>query len=148
MDWSLLASLVRSFDNGSGVPRAPVAPRAGGVRFPTASFRVPMPSEAEQAVVDLAAQLPDDCSWDDAMYQLYVRQKIAAGLAAEAAGRLADHEEVLAELEQCERVRDVLRFREALRVAVEQGERGESKPLHAEALKQRVRDRLAEHGIR
>jgi predicted transcriptional regulator len=63
---------------------------------------IPMPSPAKQALVDLAEQLPDDCSWDDAMYQLYVRQKIAAGLEAEAAGRLIDHDEVFAELEHAD----------------------------------------------
>ena len=36
-------------------------------------------------------QLPDDASWDDLMYQIYVRQKIEAGLADIAAGRVHSH---------------------------------------------------------
>jgi len=37
-------------------------------------------------------QLPDDASWTDIMYELYVKQKIEAGLAAVAAGRTVEHE--------------------------------------------------------
>ncbi|HET7630690.1 MAG TPA: hypothetical protein VFK16_00100 [Gemmatimonadaceae bacterium] len=37
-----------------------------------------------RAIID---QLPDNASWDDVMYELYVREAIDAGLADVAAGR-------------------------------------------------------------
>jgi len=37
-------------------------------------------------------QLPDDASWTDIMCELYVKQKIEAGLAAVAEGRTVEHE--------------------------------------------------------
>ena len=39
-------------------------------------------------------QLPESASWDDVMYELYVREAIDAGLADVAAGRTIPHEEV------------------------------------------------------
>lgn len=42
----------------------------------------------------LVEQLPDDATWEDLMYQIYVRQSIEAGLADIAAGRLLTTEEV------------------------------------------------------
>jgi len=42
----------------------------------------------------LVDRLPDEASWDDLMYEVYVRKKIAAGLAAAEAGKLIPHEEV------------------------------------------------------
>ena len=38
--------------------------------------------------------LPDDASFEDIQYQLYVRQKIDRGLADARDGRVIDHEEV------------------------------------------------------
>ncbi len=38
--------------------------------------------------------LPDDATWDDVLYRMYVRQKIEAGLADEEAGNLISTEEV------------------------------------------------------
>ncbi|MEA2691862.1 MAG: hypothetical protein QOJ16_1249 [Acidobacteriota bacterium] len=38
--------------------------------------------------------LPEDATWDDLMYELYVRQKIATGLEAAEQGRVVSHEEV------------------------------------------------------
>jgi predicted transcriptional regulator len=42
----------------------------------------------------LVDQLPDDATWDDLLYQVYVRQSIDAGLADCEAGRLVPVEEV------------------------------------------------------
>ena len=42
----------------------------------------------------LLERLPDEASWDDLMYEIYVRKKIAAGLAAAEAGRLVPQDEV------------------------------------------------------
>lgn len=38
--------------------------------------------------------LPDHASWDDLMYQIYVRQKIAMGVRAGEEGRVRSPEEV------------------------------------------------------
>ncbi|MHB8843884.1 MAG: hypothetical protein ACYC7L_03970 [Nitrospirota bacterium] len=41
----------------------------------------------------LIEKLPDSATWDDIMYELYVKQKIAAGLKAADDGRVVSHEE-------------------------------------------------------
>lgn len=46
---------------------------------------------AAKAVLDT---LPDDASWEDVQYHLYVRQQIEAGLEDDAAGRLIDTNEM------------------------------------------------------
>jgi predicted transcriptional regulator len=38
--------------------------------------------------------LPEDATWDDLMYQIYVRIKVEKGIAADEAGRVVPHEEV------------------------------------------------------
>ena len=43
--------------------------------------------DAAKAILD---KLPDDASWEDVQYHLYVRQQIEAGLEDDAAGRLVD----------------------------------------------------------
>ncbi|MBA4064454.1 MAG: hypothetical protein C0501_12220 [Isosphaera sp.] len=42
----------------------------------------------------LVDQLPDDATWDDLLYQIYVRQSIEAGLRDCDAGRLVPVDEV------------------------------------------------------
>jgi hypothetical protein len=42
----------------------------------------------------LVDQLPDDATWEDLLYQIYVRQSIEAGLADCRTGRLVSSEEV------------------------------------------------------
>ncbi|WP_153555268.1 hypothetical protein [Roseimaritima sediminicola] len=37
-------------------------------------------NDAKTAAREAIDELPDDASWDDVMYRLYVRQKIEAGL--------------------------------------------------------------------
>lgn len=46
--------------------------------------------EAKQVI----ERLPDHATWDDLMYELYVRQKISAGLRAADEGRVVSHEDV------------------------------------------------------
>ena len=41
----------------------------------------------------LIDKLPDSATWDDIMYELYVKKKIAAGLKAAEEGRVFSHEE-------------------------------------------------------
>jgi hypothetical protein len=45
---------------------------------------------AARAIVDA---LPDDATWDDLMYRIYVRQEIDAGLRDEAEGKVLSQEE-------------------------------------------------------
>ena len=56
-----------------------------------------MTSPAKKAVVELSEQLAEDCSWDDAMYGLYVRQKIQRGLTDLEQGRIVGHKDVFRE---------------------------------------------------
>jgi predicted transcriptional regulator len=42
----------------------------------------------------LIDNLPENATWDDLMYEIYVRQKIAAGLQAADEGRVVPHEDV------------------------------------------------------
>jgi predicted transcriptional regulator len=48
----------------------------------------------KEEVRSLADTLPDDATWDQVMYEIYVRQKIAEGEKAIAEGRVVAHEEV------------------------------------------------------
>lgn len=54
-------------------------------------------SSIKQAALDLVQNLPDDCTWDDVMYRVYVRQKIEEGRRDIEEGRTIPHEQVLAE---------------------------------------------------
>ncbi|WP_372720735.1 hypothetical protein [Immundisolibacter sp.] len=55
-------------------------------------------ASVKDAARQLIEQLPDQVTWDDIMYEFYVKQKIDAGLADIAAGRTHAHEDVKAEL--------------------------------------------------
>jgi predicted transcriptional regulator len=61
---------------------------SGGLTMPMTNLK----QEAHR----LIEQLPEDATWDDLMYQLYVRQAIEAGLADSDAGRTVDVQEVRA----------------------------------------------------
>ena len=52
----------------------------------------------KQSAKQLIEQLPEQVSWDDIMYELYVKQKIEEGLADIEAGRTIPHEQVKTEL--------------------------------------------------
>jgi hypothetical protein len=59
---------------------------------------LPMPGTQTEDIKSAARQLvdslPDDATWDDVMYRVYVRQAIDAGRQDVAEGRLVDVEEV------------------------------------------------------
>jgi len=57
-------------------------------------------SPVKEAILELARNLPDECTWDDVMYQIYVRQKIEAGVRDADEGRVVPHEEVFQEWEE------------------------------------------------
>jgi len=48
----------------------------------------------KEAARELVEKLPENATWDDLMYEIYVRQKIAAGTKALDEGRVVPHEEV------------------------------------------------------
>jgi predicted transcriptional regulator len=57
----------------------------------------PAMREVKDAVLELAKQLPDECTWDEVMYRIFVRQKIDAGLEDADAGRVTPNDEVFEE---------------------------------------------------
>ena len=56
---------------------------------------MPSVKEAAQAVIE---RLRDDATWDDLMYELYVKQKIEQGIADVEAQRVVPHDRAKAEL--------------------------------------------------
>jgi predicted transcriptional regulator len=48
-------------------------------------------STAKETAKPLIDHLPDHATWDDIMYELYVKQKIEAGLQAVQEGRMVPH---------------------------------------------------------
>jgi len=53
-----------------------------------------MSRSAKQQAAELIRNLPDQATWDDIMYGLYVRQKIEQGLRDGGEGRLVSQGEV------------------------------------------------------
>ncbi len=54
-------------------------------------------NDVKEAVLELAQQLPEECTWDEVMHRIFVRQKIDAGLKDAEAGRTIAHDEVFEE---------------------------------------------------
>lgn len=52
----------------------------------------------KQIILDVADHLPEQATWDDAMYTFYVRQKIEEGLKDIEEGRVVSHEEAKRQL--------------------------------------------------
>ena len=50
-------------------------------------------SKAKADAMKLIESLPDDCTWDDIKYRMYVRDAIESGLADVEAGRVMPAEE-------------------------------------------------------
>jgi predicted transcriptional regulator len=46
----------------------------------------------------LVEMLPENASWDDLMYEVYVRQAVERGIADADAGRVVSHDEAIARL--------------------------------------------------
>ena len=49
---------------------------------------------AKEEARKLIEQVPDNASWDDIMYEFYVRQKVEAAMDQMEAGEVVPHEEV------------------------------------------------------
>ena len=58
----------------------------------------PSKASIKSQAAKLVRELPETASWDDLMYQIYVRQKIEAGLADVQAGRTQSHAAIKQEL--------------------------------------------------
>jgi predicted transcriptional regulator len=58
---------------------------------------MPATKETVRALLD---RLPDDCSLEDVLYQLYVLESVARGREDAQAGRLIPHDQVAGELRQ------------------------------------------------
>ena len=64
----------------------------------SANAKQPAPTNVKQAARDIVEGLPDEATWDDVHYELYVRQKIEAGLQAVAEGRTVPQEQIKSRL--------------------------------------------------
>ena len=52
----------------------------------------------KESARQLIDHLPDQATWDDIMYEMYVKQKIESGIKAADAGQLVSHEEAKQQL--------------------------------------------------
>jgi hypothetical protein len=64
-----------------------------GLQRPVIVSNMSVPNVKEEAR-RLVENLPEDVTWDDLMYQIYVRQNIEAGLADSEADRVISVEDV------------------------------------------------------
>lgn len=48
----------------------------------------------KKQALQMIKKLPEKATWDDIMYEIYVRKKIEAGIKAADEGRVVPHEEV------------------------------------------------------
>lgn len=61
---------------------------------------IPALPAVKQQLTNLLSTLPEQATWDDVLYEIYVLQSIEAGLADVAAGRTIPAEEVQTYLQQ------------------------------------------------
>lgn len=57
-------------------------------------------SVVKEKAIELIRALPDDCTFEDIQYHLYVRQKVERGLKAVEEGRMVSQEEVERRVDQ------------------------------------------------
>lgn len=51
-------------------------------------------STAKDEAIETISRLPEEASWDEIMYKIYVKRKIDEGIKAADEGRTVPHEEV------------------------------------------------------
>ncbi len=51
-------------------------------------------STARDEAIKMIARLPEEASWDEIMYKIYVKRKIEEGIMAADEGRTVSHEDV------------------------------------------------------
>ena len=55
-------------------------------------------SGIKREAMKLVEQLSEQASWDDLMYEIYVRQAVERGIAAADAGKVVSHDEAIRRL--------------------------------------------------
>jgi hypothetical protein len=81
----------------------PLSRRGGRIRFSlfgkihSGASGTQAMTNVKDAVLELLRDLPDECTWDDVMERIYVRQKIDAGLRDADEGRTTPHDLVFEE---------------------------------------------------
>ena len=58
------------------------------------------PTDVKAAARSVLDSMPDDVSWDEVHYRLYVREQIEAGLADSDAGRVVDSDQIRQRLDE------------------------------------------------
>ena len=53
-----------------------------------------METVVKEEVIELIEKMPDDCTVEDILYELYLKQKVDQGLQDIQEGRIVEHEEV------------------------------------------------------
>ena len=51
-------------------------------------------SKVKEAAIKIVENLPEQATWDDLMYQLYVKKKVEMSLAAVDKGQVISHEDL------------------------------------------------------
>ena len=51
-------------------------------------------STTKEDAMELISRLPEEVTWEDSMYRLYVKRKIEDGIKAAEEGRVVSHDEV------------------------------------------------------
>lgn len=51
-------------------------------------------STTKEEAMQLISRLPEEATWEDMMYRLYVKRKIEEGIEAAEQGRVVSHDEV------------------------------------------------------
>ncbi len=64
-----------------------------GITAKPGNYRDSTMQSAKDAARQVINHLPDQATWDDIMYELYVKQKIEAGIKAADEGRSVSHQE-------------------------------------------------------
>lgn len=54
----------------------------------------PPKARIKDAALEIVLDLPDDATWEDVQYRLFVREKIERGLDDIEAGRVVSHEDI------------------------------------------------------
>jgi hypothetical protein len=78
----------RHGDTAESAPAGPVCGRIKRVGKAT------IVSGVKEEALRLVDALPDEASWDDVIYRMYVRKKIEKGIEAAEKGRVVPHDEV------------------------------------------------------
>ena len=65
---------------------------------PSRWLRLGSQPQQEREAQRLVERLPENASWDDLMYEVYVRQAVERGIADADAGRVVSHDEAMSRL--------------------------------------------------